>query len=60
MYCCYASRDDWIPLTFIFEDQLHESDFSSVALDLKHFTSISVLKDPLYFVRVKSFQNTVW
>lgn len=29
----------WVPLTFLFEDQLHESDFSSVALDPKHFTS---------------------
>lgn len=35
-------------------------DFSSVALDPKHFTSISILKDPLYFVWVKSFQDIVW
>lgn len=38
-YCCYAYRNGWIPLTFLFEDQLHESDFSSVALDPKHFAS---------------------
>lgn len=47
-------------MTFVFEDHLRESNFSSMALDPKHFILSSILNDLWYYVRVKSFQDTAW
>lgn len=47
-------------MTFVFEDHLRESNFSSMALDPKYFILSSILNDLGYYVRVKSFQDTAW
>lgn len=46
--------DGQVPLTYIFEEQLHESNFSSMALDPKYFICSAILKDLLYFAGIKS------
>lgn len=45
-----------VPLTFIFEEQLHES---SMALGPKYFISSAILKDLLYFAGTKPLRDSV-